>query len=149
MGVHAGLSTSDSSDTYLSSFGNDWSPRSRSRNRYRGGKGSTSVSRSVIVETGGVQEHDPAADFPRSGPPARTRQHPLTARTLAGRAPTPASCFRASATPRGGGTSTCRGGAEGGAMKGRGAFRVLWALHEALFLPPQDVWRFGDGSGHG
>lgn len=81
-GGNAGLSTSDSSVTYLSSFGNGWSPRSRSRNRYRGGKGSTSVSRSFIVETGGIQEQVPAADFLRAGMAACTRQRPLAARAL-------------------------------------------------------------------
>lgn len=99
---NAGLSTSDSSVTYLSSFGNGWSPRSRSRNRYRGGKGSTSVSRSFIVETGGIQEQVPAADFPLTGMAVHTRQRPLAARVLAGRARTPASRFWASATPLGG-----------------------------------------------
>lgn len=35
--------------------------------------------------------------------------------------------------PWGAGLAPAGGGAEGGARQGRGAFRVLWALHESLF----------------
>lgn len=43
--------------THLSSFCQPWSPSSKSRNRYRGGSGGTSLSRSTILPGGG--EHPP------------------------------------------------------------------------------------------
>lgn len=141
MGVHTGLSTSDSSVTYLSSFGKGWSPRSRSRNRYRGGKGSTSVSRSFIVETGG-RSTSPRPTFPAQGRLLHTAAPPHRPRPRWTPRRPPASSFWTSATPPGAGQAPAGGGAEGGARQGRGAFRVLWALYEALFLPPQDVWRW-------
>lgn len=106
--ARAGLSTTDSSVTYLSSFGNGWSPKSRSRNRYRGGKGSTSVSRSFIV-----RRRRPGARLRcrlslsrvacrhTAAPPHRP--HPRRTRS------DPCKPLLGLRDPREGGTSTCRG----------------------------------------
>lgn len=52
--------------------------------------------------------------------------------------------------PWGAGLAPARGGAEGGARQGRDAFLgPLGPARSSLFLPPQEEWRFGDGSGHG
>lgn len=129
----AGLSTADSSVTYLSSFGNVWSPKSRSRNLYRGGKGSTSVSRSFIVRLAASRSTSPPPTFPAQG---RLQAHgsvpsPSSPSPDAGR-PLRASSRRPR-PPAGAGQAPAGGGAEGGARRGRGAFRVLKALLRVLF----------------
>lgn len=113
----AGLSTADSSVTYLSSFGNVWSPKSRSRNLYRGGKGSTSVSRSFIVRLAASRSTSPPPTFPAQG---RLQAHgsvpsPSSPSPDAGR-PLRASSRRPR-PPAGAGQAPAGGGAEGGARR--------------------------------